>query len=300
MKLKGGYRNTGMYLRSPRRITFELSSQCNARCPMCPRELTEGFPVTQLSYETIKRVFDGYQFDVIKHGGNFGDPLLCKDLLKIVKFFEPQPQVIHTNGSLRNLSFWDSLAKIKNLIVVFGIDGTDHETHVKYRIGTDFEKIMNNCKIFINAGGVARWQFIIFEHNEHQLEKAREMAADLGFKEFDFIYTRRFYLKDQFDHMQHLNPPSSQPIFSTEYHPVVCKSKQLEEIYVAADGSVFACEKLPNDYTSDLNIHEMSFEEIYYNRYFDELEYEYNNNPCDTCKVNCGISYSNVHKREKL
>ncbi|OUU18532.1 MAG: hypothetical protein CBC05_02290 [Crocinitomicaceae bacterium TMED45] len=43
---------------------------------------------------------------------------------------------------------------------------------------------MANVEAFINAGGRARWQFITFNHNSHQLQKAKDMAKELGFSEF--------------------------------------------------------------------------------------------------------------------
>ena len=32
-----------------------------------------------------------------------------------------------------------------------------------YRIRTDFDKIMENAKTYINAGGIAEWKYIIFK-----------------------------------------------------------------------------------------------------------------------------------------
>jgi hypothetical protein len=40
---------------------------------------------------------------------------------------------------------------------------------------------MANVKAFIDAGGNAVWEYLIFEHNEHQVEQARQMSKDLGF-----------------------------------------------------------------------------------------------------------------------
>ena len=43
---------------------------------------------------------------------------------------------------------------------------------------------MENSKAFIEAGGNAEWQFIIFDYNEHQVEEAKNIAFDMGFKNF--------------------------------------------------------------------------------------------------------------------
>ena len=56
--------------------------------------------------------------------------------------------------------------------VIFAIDGLEDTNHL-YRVNTNFNKIMENAKAFINAGGIARWDFIAFAHNEHQIEEAK-------------------------------------------------------------------------------------------------------------------------------
>ena len=39
-------------------------------------------------------------------------------------------------------------------------------------------------RAFINAGGRARWDFLIFAHNEHQVDEAEALATKWGFKSF--------------------------------------------------------------------------------------------------------------------
>ena len=39
---------------------------------------------------------------------------------------------------------------------------------------------MNAMKWYIKAGGVARWEFLVFKHNQHQIEEARQLANELG------------------------------------------------------------------------------------------------------------------------
>ena len=56
---------------------------------------------------------------------------------------------------------------------------------------------MENAKAFIDAGGNARWYFIEFQHNYHQIEQAQSMASDMGFKQFNAKYTGRFAEQQQ-------------------------------------------------------------------------------------------------------
>ena len=36
--------------------------------------------------------------------------------------------------------------------------------------------------MYLNAGGFASWQYIIFKYNEHELDEARTIAKDKGMK----------------------------------------------------------------------------------------------------------------------
>jgi hypothetical protein len=47
-------------------------------------------------------------------------------------------------------------------------------------------------RAFITAGGRARWDFLIFEHNQHQVDEAEQLSKKLGFEKFQAKKTGRF------------------------------------------------------------------------------------------------------------
>ena len=51
---------------------------------------------------------------------------------------------------------------------------------------------MENASAYIQAGGKARWDFLIFEHNHHQIQEAKALAKKMGFKQFQEKKTARF------------------------------------------------------------------------------------------------------------
>jgi len=123
--------------------------------------------------------------------GNFGDPLMHPELDEVINFFNQKNISIFTNASLRNAAWWESLGKKKNVTVDFCIDGIG-KTHELYRRNTSYKKIIENAKSFINVGGNARWQFIVFKHNEQQIEEAKILSNKIGFKNISFMYSDRF------------------------------------------------------------------------------------------------------------
>ena len=205
-----------------RDVHLEITSKCQAKCPMCPRRINGGpmNPFIKLDDITLDRFKEWFPRQFIQQlnsmfmCGNLGDPIISRDTMEIFEHLrEVNPRMklsMHTNGSARETGWWKELAKHR-VIVTFGIDGLE-DTHHLYRISTDFNKIIDNAKAFIGAGGYAKWHMLVFEHNEHQVQEAKQMSEELGFKMFTTKNTTRF--KD--DHFQVIdekgmafNPPPS-------------------------------------------------------------------------------------------
>jgi hypothetical protein len=101
---------------------------------------------------------------------------------------------MHTNGSAKRPEWWAELARIigRKGHVVFSLDGLEDTNHL-YRQGTVWANIMKNAQTFINAGGRARWDYIVFAHNEHQVEAAEQLSKSMGFDRFQFKKSARFF-----------------------------------------------------------------------------------------------------------
>ena len=120
-------------------IHLEVTSKCQARCPMCPRRLQGGPLLDSLYLEEItldifKKWFPVdfiHQLEHVYMCGNLGDPIIAKDTLKIFRYMrELNPDMslqMHTNGSGRTEKWWTELAELK-VKTVFGIDGLQ-DTH---------------------------------------------------------------------------------------------------------------------------------------------------------------------------
>lgn len=187
-------------------VHLEVTDSCNAACPMCARNINGGednpqLPKTELYLNDIKNIFTEEfvkQLDRIYMCGNYGDPIAAQDTLEIFTYFRTINSKInlcmHTNGSAQKIEWWKNLAKVigNSGYVVFSIDGLEDTNHL-YRQNTIWAKIMNNAKAFIEAGGNARWDYIVFEHNEHQVDQAKLLSIQMGFKKFQFKRSARFF-----------------------------------------------------------------------------------------------------------
>ena len=183
---------------------IEVTSFCNAACPQCPRNFN-GFgvnpymPLQHLSRKVLSKTFTK---DIVSRChqiffcGSYGDPIMHPDFLDILADFRQLNETvwlyIHTNGGAHDPEYFKELASIINGYgrIDFGIDGL--ETLQMYRRNVKIDRVLNNAEAFIQAGGKAHWNYIVFEHNQHEIESAKDMAKKLGFENIVFRNTGRF------------------------------------------------------------------------------------------------------------
>lgn len=308
-------------------VHLELTNKCQARCPMCPRRIHGGiinplFTLSEITLDQFKEWFPVYfikQLNTLYMCGNLGDPIIGQDCLLIFEYLRSiNPTInlsLHTNGSARNNLFWKGLART-GVRVVFAIDGLE-DTHKIYRIGTDYNTIIENANTFIQAGGNAEWHMLAFEHNEHQIDDCKNLSISLKFKKFAIKHTSRF-IEDKFHVLDEsgktiniLKPTSHSKqtmmkikVFSNlPTTQIVCKVAKLSEIYVSAEGVVTPCcwmdlawgiphwpKRIEHmDRVGEyLNLNKVTLQDIFDSKYFDKIESTWTDNPLMQCSEQCG------------
>ena len=154
-----------------RDVHLEITSKCLQNVPNVSQRRINGGPnesFIKLDDITLDRFKEWFQDNPIQQlnsmfmCGNLGDPIISRDTMQIFEHLrEVNPRMklsMHTNGSAREQNWWKELAKHR-VIVTFGIDGLE-DTHHLYRISTDFNKIIDNAKAFIGAGGYAQMAYV--------------------------------------------------------------------------------------------------------------------------------------------
>ena len=254
-------------------LHLEVTSRCQASCPMCLRNFHGGGKNNLLELhdwtlqdfrnrltEDLLRQLKGFYFC-----GNLGDPIINDDLLAMIEYAvsinEDLYIRVHTNGGARDTSWWKRLAEVlpKKHLVIFSLDGM-RDTHSIYRIGTKFDTVLSNAKTFINNNGHAEWSFIKFKHNQHQVAEAKSLAESMGFVSFTVKNTSRFIRDPEFDVLDKkdrviykLKPPSDMidPIVSQDiidnYESIVsravieCPVKKEKQVFIDCKGIVYPC-----------------------------------------------------------
>jgi len=308
-------------------IHLEISSYCQASCPMCARNIQGGVqnPWLILSEITIEKFKKWFTVDMILNldrfymCGNTGDPIIAKDCLEIFQYIRQSNRKIrlgmNTNGSARNKDWWINLAKL-GVEVRFGIDGLE-DTHKLYRVGTDWKKIIENASNFIEAGGIAIWDMLVFDHNKNQINECNSLADSLGFKNFNIKHTARFrenqlVVLNKDGKTSHIIHPSDKSHYLKKIlndydinsnNEINCKVLNDKSLYINSQGVVFPCCWLdthfmyPN-YKSkidilDRNIKFLSLEnytllDIFESRIFDKISSSWKSTPLLECSKQCG------------
>jgi len=265
-------------------IHLEVTQNCQAACPMCDRNMNgEGINphinLDELTLEDCKRIFQPEfikQLNTMYMCGNLGDPIVARDTLEIFKYFREQNPTMwlsmNTNGGAKNADWWSELAHVFGRMgaVIFSVDGLSDTNHV-YRQGVVWNNVERNMRAFIDAGGRARWDFLIFEHNQHQVEEAEALANEWGCEKFMKKKTGRFIDTKSNKKEKHqakdrkgkdsaeLKKPdakyqnkalSKQETILKKYGsmdayydaaPIICKVKKENSLFITAEGLALPC-----------------------------------------------------------
>jgi radical SAM protein with 4Fe4S-binding SPASM domain len=213
----------------PRMISVEVTSRCNLNCPFClvgmqnqlasteHDLLPRGLGTMELAlYEKI--VKDSLAFGIQKMQLHFqGEPLLHTRIHEMVALAKSSGLTtqMFTNGLPLTERMADRLLDAGLDMLRFSVDGVSEAVYQKNRVGGQFWRVERNMRMMAAKARARRspirleWQMIAMRNNEHEIEAARTMAADIGIHFFvktfavtdpeavprDERYQRRLHLK---------------------------------------------------------------------------------------------------------
>jgi MoaA/NifB/PqqE/SkfB family radical SAM enzyme len=177
----------------PKNIHIEAISACQLNCPSCPTARKEIQPVMGngfLRSESLRQILE--ENPQLRHIelSNYGEALLNPELLKILELAHERGVAVSIGGANLNTAsdaLLEGIVQFQVRWLSCSIDGASSETYPIYRVGGDFSQVIKNIEkinLYKREYGTKYprlgWQFIVFGHNEHEIEKAREHARNLG------------------------------------------------------------------------------------------------------------------------
>ncbi len=277
-------------------LHLEPTDVCQAACPLCARETDRNFRKDRqhhLDMYKIMQVFDAdriAELDKMFMCGNYGDPAAGKYTLNIYREFRKLNKNIvlgmNTNGALQNTLWWFELGRTFNQpqdYVVFSIDGLE-DTNSVYRKNVSWAKLMQNARAFIEAGGSAHWDMLVYRHNQHQVDECEQLAKSMGFKWFRAKVSKRGFT-------DRLEQPIGWQSPKVQGTKINCHALNEQSVYIDAQGRLSPCCWLgarQQNFVTD----------------FDEVKNSWNSlQPNIVCMDTCGTadvetSFSNQWQRE--
>ncbi|MBE3560583.1 MAG: radical SAM protein [Ktedonobacteraceae bacterium] len=181
----------------PRSIYIEPTSRCNEFCQQCPRTLLSREDDRDLSFDEFRWIVDQFPVldRVVLHG--LGEPLLNKDLPRMVRYMKDRGTYVLFNSNGIALSEKRGQALIDAGLDEYrlSMDGATRETYARVRGVDAFEKIWSNVRRFIQLlkaqqaqkPAISLW-FTAMRENLHELPLLIEKAAENGVPE---VYMQR-------------------------------------------------------------------------------------------------------------
>jgi len=227
-------------------LMLEPTNRCNLRCPTCFSH-QDGREKKDMSFGDFKKIIDK-NIDVINNLSlyNYGEPLLNKYIYKMIRYAKEKGAKhikLATNGMQLSKENINSLLNSNLDYLSISLDGATPETYSKFRIGGDFDLVVDNTKKLVQRRNEAKSkmkieiQFIIMEHNKHEIRKIEKLARNLG---ADYLRLKKVLIKRE--KWKDLLPTEKK---YSRYHQNTPEShtchKPLNELVINSDGTVIPC-----------------------------------------------------------
>lgn len=182
----------------PNTLIIEPGAVCSLKCHFCPQSSPSfDFSRALLSFDGFRRITDYFEevVDTVMLF-NWGEPLLNPKLTEMIRYASERQMhtVIHSNCNNLTEALAEELINSGLSKIVASIDGASQESYAAYRRGGSFASALTGLKLLcekkrklLKDAPDITWKFLIFRHNEHEMEEARKLAASMGVKiDFEF------------------------------------------------------------------------------------------------------------------
>jgi hypothetical protein len=183
-----------MPVSGPVSVQMDASMHCQLACPLCPTADGRVRPALgsgHLKLADFEALLDRNPQIAHVELSNYGEMFLNPQLADIIACaFERKVTVSGNNGVNLNFAREDALEAIVRYRVralTCSIDGATQETYSRYRVNGNLSRVLANIDRIREHRAKLRsafpllyWQFVVFGHNEHEMQAARAMAAERG------------------------------------------------------------------------------------------------------------------------
>ncbi|GEM_PF-592658 len=178
-------------LSMPHTIIVDPTNQCQLRCPLCATgTFKSNHKRGKLQLEFFQKIWPilgPYAYQL--HLYNWGEPLLNDELCDIIAFAKRYPVKVFFSSNMNLLTeeMAEKLVRSGCDEVTCAVDGMTQESYAQYRVGGDWQKLLDNIKLLeakkkelASKTPKIIFRFMVMRHNAHELKQAKEMAQVFG------------------------------------------------------------------------------------------------------------------------
>jgi len=180
----------------PPHINIEPTASCNYQCVKCEkfsdvyRDDGMVFKGKNMPFEHYCRIIDDIGDTLLTlRLWNYGEPLMNKDIFKMIKYAKKKDIIVVISSNLSLLTKESAGELIRSGLdyLVVSFDGASKETYSLCHGRDYFDEVVKNIKSLIEAKKkmkslvpLVELQFIVMKENEKEIDKIRILAAELG------------------------------------------------------------------------------------------------------------------------
>lgn len=174
-------KSTGSYI--PRLIFWEITKNCNLKCPYCRRESLKGGLSREEAFLIIDKISHNYKPVLVFSGG---EPLTYPYIFEAAEYARGKGLVVAlaSNGVLINPSVAEKIKKGGFHRVAISLDGRDPLTHNKFRGEGSFQKTISAIKLLIEREVSVQVNTTVFRSNYEQIPDIHNFCKELGVRSF--------------------------------------------------------------------------------------------------------------------
>jgi len=188
---------------SPYEWEIDTTNICQLKCPLCHTgKGTIHRDQGVMDYGLFTKIIDQ-----IKHSCmwltlySWGEPFLNRRIHEYIEYAHNRKIATIISSNLNKPLTPEMAEQVVRSgldVMIVSLDGVTQDVYEIYRVGGHLDRVLDNMRLLVQKkrelGSKTphiEWQFIVMRQNEHQIDEARGLAAELGvdslvFKKVDF------------------------------------------------------------------------------------------------------------------
>lgn len=176
-------------------LTIEPTNLCNLRCPLC---VTGNGKMTRktglMTFKAYKNILDeigDYLFYLLLY--QQGEPFINQDFIRFIEYAKSKRIFVTTSTNGHYLSPEMARRTVASGIdsMIVSIDGSDQQSYETYRVGGKLSTVLAGIDNLVREKArqgsktpVIFVQFIVMQHNQHQIPAMERLAKRIGADRF--------------------------------------------------------------------------------------------------------------------